>query len=73
MPAPTSHVRVPSLRHWRIKQYLTQRTLADRAGVSITTVARGEQDYLIALLSARKLADVLGVTVAQLKAGEPQE
>jgi transcriptional regulator with XRE-family HTH domain len=72
MPAPKTHARVPSLRYWRIKKHWTQRELAEHAEVSVTTVARGEQAYPIALLSAGKLADALGVSVRRLQEQEPQ-
>ena len=73
MPAPTTHARVPSLRYWRVKRFMTQRALAERAGVATSTVAHGEQQYALSLLTAAKLADALGVTVKQLREEEPPE
>jgi transcriptional regulator with XRE-family HTH domain len=72
MPAPTSHGKVPSLRTWRVRKYWTQRQLAEHAHVAIATVAHAEQGYAISLISMQKLADVLGVTVTQLREA-PQE
>ena len=72
MPAPTSHAKVPSLRTWRVRKYWTQRQLAEQAHVAIATVAHAEQGYAISLISMQKMADVLGVTVAQLRE-EPKE
>jgi transcriptional regulator with XRE-family HTH domain len=73
VPAPKSHARVPSLRYWRIEKHWTQRELAQTAGVAESTVAHGEQEYALSLLTTKKLADALGVTVAQLRAEEPAE
>jgi transcriptional regulator with XRE-family HTH domain len=73
MPAPKTHAPVPSLRHWRIAQHWTQRQLAEKAKVAESTVAHGEQGYTISLLTAKKLADTLGVSVSQLRAPEPEE
>jgi transcriptional regulator with XRE-family HTH domain len=73
MPAPKTHAKVPSLRHWRVRHYWTQRQLAEQAHVSVATVANGEQGHPISLISAQKLADTLGVTVKQLQSDEPQE
>jgi transcriptional regulator with XRE-family HTH domain len=73
MPAPTSNAPVPSLRYWRLEKHWTQRELAEHAEVAESTVAPGEQGYALSLLTAKKLADALGVTVKQLRAEEPQE
>ena len=73
MPAPKTHAPVPSLRHWRLAKHWTQRQLAEAAEVAESTVAHGEQGYTLSLLTAKKLADALGVTVSQLRAQEPQE
>jgi DNA-binding XRE family transcriptional regulator len=72
MPAPTSHAPLPSLRYWRIKRLMTQRQLAEKAGVATSTVAHGEQKYALSLLTAAKLAEALRVTVKQLREEEPQ-
>ncbi|HET8905625.1 MAG TPA: helix-turn-helix transcriptional regulator [Ktedonobacterales bacterium] len=71
MPAPTSHHRVPGLQHARVARYLTQRALAEKAGIATSTVARGEQGYPISLIAAQKLADALDVTVQQLREEGP--
>jgi DNA-binding XRE family transcriptional regulator len=73
VPAPTSHAPVPSLRYWRVKRFLTQRALAQKAGVATSTVAHGEQAYALSLLTAAKLAEALGVTVRQLRETPPEE
>jgi transcriptional regulator with XRE-family HTH domain len=71
MPAPTSHLKLPSLQRVRVRAYLTQRQLADKAGVAMSTVARTEQGYPASLITAQRLADALGVSVEQLRQ-EPQ-
>jgi transcriptional regulator with XRE-family HTH domain len=73
MPAPTTHAKVPSLRHWRVRHYWTQRQLAEQAHVSVATVANAEQGRPISLLSAQKLADTLGVSVRQLRETPSEE
>ena len=73
MPAPTSHHTVPSLQSYRVARYLTQRALAQQAGLATSTVARAEQGYPISLIAAQKLADALGVTVRQLRETPAEE
>jgi transcriptional regulator with XRE-family HTH domain len=60
-------VLVPQLRRVRDARALTQEELADRAGVSRTTVRRAEQGTEIRQSSVRKLARALGVTPARLQ------
>lgn len=67
MPAPTSHHKVPGLQRARVRAYLTQRALAEKAGVATSTVARAEQGYPISLLATQRIADALGTTVEQLR------
>jgi transcriptional regulator with XRE-family HTH domain len=73
MPAPTSYRPVPSLFYWRIKALLTQRQLAEKAGVATSTVANGEQGHALSLLTAAKIAQALGVTVRQLRETPPEK
>jgi transcriptional regulator with XRE-family HTH domain len=72
VPAPKTHKRVPSLRHYRVHHYWSQRELAQAAHVSIGTVAAAEQNHAISLVSRQKIADALGVSVRDLEAEEPQ-
>ena len=72
MPAPTSRRPLPGLARARVRAYLTQRELAEKAGVSVGTVARVEQGYPASLITAQRLADALGTTVEQLQEKEPQ-
>jgi DNA-binding XRE family transcriptional regulator len=71
VPAPTSHVTVPYLRHWRLHRLMSQSQLVKASGVSAPTIIRGEQGKLVYALSAAKLARALGVAVRQLQEEEP--
>lgn len=46
----------------RINKGLTQRALAEKAGVSLMTVQRAEDGKPVTVSNAKKLADVLEVT-----------
>jgi transcriptional regulator with XRE-family HTH domain len=72
MPAPVTHVRLPSLRAWRLQRELRQVDLATTAGVSKPVVERAERGQPVRALSAAKLARALGVTVQQLESEAPQ-
>jgi len=58
---------VPQLRRIRDTRALTQEELAERAGVSRTTIMRAERGLGIRQSSVRKLARALGVTPATLQ------
>ena len=58
---------VPGLRRLRDRRALTQEELAERAGVSRTTVMRAESGEDIRQSSVRKLARALGVRPATLQ------
>jgi len=73
MPAPTSRYRLPGLQDARARAYLTQRELAEQSGVATSTVARIEQGYPASLITARKLADALGVTLRELREAPKDE
>jgi transcriptional regulator with XRE-family HTH domain len=53
-------------KEWRESRGLTQRRLAAEAGVGEVTVARVETGSSVTPPTARKLADALGVSVADL-------
>jgi DNA-binding XRE family transcriptional regulator len=72
MPAPKTHAKTPALQYWRIRRHWTQRELAQAAGVAESTVAHGEQGYALSLLTTRKLADALGISIQQLREEELQ-
>ncbi len=59
-------MQIPRLRRWRERQGLTQKELADLAGVSPRSVAGYEGGDGTRPNTARKLADALGVAVADL-------
>jgi DNA-binding XRE family transcriptional regulator len=71
VPAPTSHVRLPYLRDWRLHRLLTQAELAKAACVSAPTIIRAERGEPIFALNAAKLARALGVTVERLESEKP--
>lgn len=73
MPAPTSNVRLPYLRHWRIERLMPQTQLASAAGVAVSTIVRAEAGTPVHALTAGRLARALGVTVKQLRAEEPTQ
>jgi len=60
-------VLVPRLHQVRDSRALTQKELALLAGVSISTVKRGEAGQQIRQASVRRLARALGVTPARLQ------
>ena len=63
--------KLPRLRTVREAKLLTQRELAEKAGLSPTTVTRIETDQSEAeLRTIRKLADALGVEPAELLRAE---
>ena len=71
VPAPTSHVRIPYLRHWRLHRLMSQSQLVKASGVSAPTIIRAERGELVYALSAAKLAKALGTTVEQLQNEKP--
>jgi transcriptional regulator with XRE-family HTH domain len=73
VPAPTSHLTVPYLRHWRLHRLMSQSQLVKASGVSAPTIIRGEKGELVSALSATKLARALGVTVRHLQEEEPYQ
>jgi transcriptional regulator with XRE-family HTH domain len=62
-----SDVRVPSLALVRASQGLTQKQLFEKTGVAKSTIVRAEHGGTISILTATKLAQALGVSVADLK------
>ena len=65
-------VLVPSLRYWRSQRALRQIELAERAGLGVMSVHRGESGQPLQLATVRKLAEALGITPAQLQAQPPE-
>ncbi len=64
-------VLVPSLRYLRVERALLQQELADKAGVSMQSVSRGESGWRLRLNIVRRLAEALDVSPAQLMADSP--
>jgi transcriptional regulator with XRE-family HTH domain len=59
-------LKLARTKEWRESHGLTQRELAAEAGVGEVTVARIEADASVSPPTARKVADALGVSVADL-------
>ncbi len=49
----------PDLKHARNQRGITQQELADRMGVSVATVTRLEQRYIVKPATARRYEDAL--------------
>ena len=54
------------LKEWRLRRYWTYRHLAKQAGVSTYTIQRAERGERVQEITARKVADALGLAVAQI-------
>lgn len=65
--------KLPGLKSARLKAMLTQKQLAEKAGVQQATVSRLEwEDHAAQLRTHKKLADALGVKPEELTK-EPEE
>jgi transcriptional regulator with XRE-family HTH domain len=64
-------VKTPRLREWREAMGETQATLGERSGVAEHTISRIEHGASLRPTTARKLADALGVAVADLMERPP--
>jgi transcriptional regulator with XRE-family HTH domain len=62
-------VQIPRLREWREARALTQVELAERAGLSSRSVAGYEAGAGARPPTVRRLAEALGVEVADLRGG----
>jgi transcriptional regulator with XRE-family HTH domain len=60
------------MKEWREAHGLTQKRLAEEAGVGEVTVARIEMGMSVSPSTARKIADTLGIHVADLLAHPPE-
>lgn len=65
-------VTVPYLAAWRRARLLTQKDLAERAGISRPTITRGEAGGSISYVHVRALADALGVSPDALRYEDPE-
>lgn len=54
------------LKQWRIKQYMTYKALALKAGVSIDVLQRAEKGKPISEISKLRIVDALGIEVCQV-------
>ena len=54
---------LPHLKAWRIKKFMGQSELADKAGLARATLTRAEQgDQVVSFVNIRKLAEVLEIS-----------
>jgi transcriptional regulator with XRE-family HTH domain len=61
-----SDLEVLPLKEWRLRRYWTFRHLAKESGVSTFTLQRIEKGGRAQDITARKIADALGVKVSQV-------
>lgn len=61
------------LKAWREHAALSQRDLAKKSGVALSTIIRIESGEVARPSTRRRLADAFEVTPAQLQAGPPRE
>jgi transcriptional regulator with XRE-family HTH domain len=73
MVAGEKGLRVRDLKAWRLRATLSQEDLAEKADVSRATIVRGEAGGTLSFGNIRKLAAALGITVDELRFGEPEE
>jgi DNA-binding XRE family transcriptional regulator len=71
--APATSVLLPSLVYWRIQRGLTQEQLAARIEMQRATVTRIEAGHPALVRTARLLARVLVVQVADLQRQPPTD
>jgi transcriptional regulator with XRE-family HTH domain len=64
-------MKLPRLKEWRESRGLMQKEVAEDAGVSVYTVLRAEGGISIRPNTARKIAEALNVTVADLLEDPP--
>jgi DNA-binding XRE family transcriptional regulator len=69
--ARVATVVLPSLRAWRVQLGYTQERLAARIGMRRNVIWRIEAGQPTRILTARRLAAVLGVQVSDLSASRP--
>jgi transcriptional regulator with XRE-family HTH domain len=64
---------LPYLRAWREKRVMTQNELAERSGVSLSTIVRVEHGQAAIVSTVRRLADALKLTRDQLVSEDPEQ
>ncbi len=70
MPKDDARPALPHLRAWRVYALLSQKQLADRAGVGVATIIRLERGEHANYLTVQRLANALGISARRL-ADEP--
>lgn len=63
---------IPMLKRLRLDAALSQRDLAETAGVTQTTIVKAEQGAAVRLVTQRKLARALGVAPRELLGEAPR-
>lgn len=71
MAAGATTVATPALHYWRTARALLQQELADRAGVHLTSIKRGEHGQPLRLDIIRQLAAALQVDPLDLMRQPP--
>jgi len=72
MPPRLTSATTPALAYWRRRRALLQRELAQRAGVDLASVQRGERGLALRLDTVRRLAQALNIEPADLMAQPPE-
>jgi transcriptional regulator with XRE-family HTH domain len=73
MAEKTRGLPLPYLKAWRIKKFIGQSELADKAGIARATVARAERgDEVVSFANIRKLAKALGISAGDLTNKDPE-
>lgn len=70
--AGNSGFTIPYLRAWRNHRIMSQKELAEKAGITEATVSRLETGGRVRYSTVAKLADALGITREQLLRSEPK-
>jgi len=67
MVVPVSYLRLPHLRDWRLRAGLSQEDLADRAGVSRSTVVNAEAQKEVLPSTLQSIAKALKIKPHELQ------
>ena len=66
MPQDDARPTLPHLRAWRMYALLSQKQLADKAGVGVATIIRLERGEHANYLTVQRLANALGISARRL-------
>jgi transcriptional regulator with XRE-family HTH domain len=72
MPKDDARPTLPHLRAWRMYALLSQKQLADRAGVGVATIIRLERGEHANYLTVQRLANALGISARRLTDEPPR-